>query len=434
MAFKIIQKQPSKEIIQKQPSKESTIGMDATYRIPAVSATGVAAELPGIFGDIAKTVNDLVAAPLTKHVFGLEPVSYEESPIGKLLPTTEQHKRNIEEAIPFLKPKNDVEKFSQNIATDTAGLFLPGRVLRMDRYAMTPFRSLGIATAANTAGKGTELWTGDKSKGDTVRNGTMLALSLLNPTSARNISQNLYRSAHNLLPQNATVNATNFIQRLTDLETRILRGRPRENLSASERFVLDNIDRFRNLSQNNQMNMQSLVAQRRSFNEELQRNLFELPDRATRARARELATEISHASRDAMRQYGQTNPQWWQFQQSADRAHGAISQSNYISRVLERFMRGRPEGLAHLFGIGIPAGIGGLISGPGAGASIAAYQAAKVGTRIVRSPELRNHYARVVAAAASDNPKLIHKELDELEKKIEKEQDKSKNKFKIIKR
>ena len=181
------------------------------------------------------------------------------------------------------------------------------------------------------------------------------------------------------------------------------------------------------------MNMQSLVAQRRSFNEELQRNLFELPDRATRARARELATEISHASRDTMRQYGQTNPQWWQFQQSADRAHGAISQSNYISRDLERFMRGRPEGLAHLLGIGIPAGIG-LINGPGAGASIAAYQAAKVGTRIVRSPELRNHYARVAAAAAADNPKLINKGLDDLEDKLEKEQDKSKNKFKIIKR
>ena len=54
---------------------------------------------------------------------------------------------------------------------------------------MTPFRSLGIATAANVAGTGTELWTGDKSKGDTVRNGTMLALSLLNPTSAKNIAK-----------------------------------------------------------------------------------------------------------------------------------------------------------------------------------------------------------------------------------------------------
>ena len=127
------------KIIQKQPSKESTIGMDATYRIPAVSATGVAAELPGIFGDIAKTVNDLVAAPLTKHVFGLEPVSYEESPIGKLLPTTEQHKRNIEEAIPFLKPKNKLEKFSQNIAEDTASLFLPGKIFKMGKYSHDSF-------------------------------------------------------------------------------------------------------------------------------------------------------------------------------------------------------------------------------------------------------------------------------------------------------
>ena len=421
------------KIVQKKPTKESTVGLDTAYRIPAVAATGAAAAIPGVFGDVAKTANDLIAAPLTKHVFGQEPVPYEKSTIGKLLPTTEQHKKTIEHAIPSLKPKNKLEEFSQNIAQDTASLFLPGQMFRMGRYAMTPMRSLGVATAANVAGTGTELWTGDKSKGDMVKSGSMLALSLLNPTSARNISQNLYTSAANLLPENATVNAGNFVNRLNNLEARILRGRPIENLAPSERFVLNQIDRFRNLSQNNQINMQSLVAQRRSFNEELQRGLFELPDRATRARARELSQEISHATRDTMRQYGTQNPQWLQYQEAADLSHGAIQQSNYISRILQNFMRGRPEGLAHLFGIGLPAGAA-AFSPLGAAAGLIGYQSAKLGTRIVRSRELRNHYARVVAAAAADNPKLIHKELDELEEKLEKQQDKSKNKFKIVKR
>lgn len=421
------------KIIQRQPTKESTIGIDTAYRIPALATTGVAAALPGVFGDIAKTANDLIAAPLTKHVFGQEPVPYEESTIGKFLPTTEQHKKTIEQAIPFLKPKNQLEEFSQNIAQDTASLFLPGKLFKMGGYALTPFRSLGIATAANTAGKGTELWTGDKSKGDMVKSGSMLALSLLNPTSANNISKNLYRSANNLLPQNATVNATNMTQRLTGLENRILKGRPIGNLASSEKFVIDQIEKFRNLIQNNQINMQSLVAQKRSLSEDLQKALFDLPERVTKARAKELAQEISHAARDTMRQYGKMNPQWLKYQEAADKTHGVIQQSNYMSRVLEKFMKGRPEALAHVFGIGIPAGLS-LVSGVGAGATLAGYQAAKLGTRIIKSPELRKHYAKVLGAAAADNPKLIHKEIDEFEKELQKEEDKSKNKFKIIKR
>lgn len=419
------------KIIQKQPPKESTIGLETAYRIPAVAATGVASAIPGVFGDIAKTVNDLLLNPASKKGLGRELPSYEQSTLGKILPTTAQHKKTIEKNIPFLKPKNHLEKFSQNIAEDTASLFLPGKYFKMGKYAFSPYRSLAIATSANIGGKGTELWTGDKSKGDMVKSGMMLFLSFLNPTYANNIKSNLFSSADNLLPQNATVPSISQMTKLNTLENKILQGRPAANVAASEKFVLDEINKFRKLDQNGQMNMRSLVAQKRSFNEELSNNLFELTDRSSKARARELATEISHATRDTMRQYGQTNPQWLKYQEAADKAHGAIAESNYISRILEKFMKGRPEGLAHLFGITLPTA-GAYFSPLGTGAAVSLYQATKIAARAVKSPELRKHYAKVVGAASADNPKLIHKELDELEDKLEKEQDKSKNKFKII--
>lgn len=421
------------KIIQKESTNEPSLDLESAYRIPALQAAGIAASLPGIFGDVAKTANDLIAVPLTKHVFGQESVPYEETAFGKLLPTTEQHKKTLEKNIPFLKPKNKLEEFSQNIAQDAASLFLPGGIFRMGRYAMTPLRSLGISIGANVAGTGTELWTSDKAKGNMVRGGTMLALSLFNPTTANNISSNLYRSARNSLPENAAVSGINLQARLNNLENRILQQRPIENLAPSERFVVDQINNFRNLIQNGQINMSALVGQRRSFNEILQRNLFELPDRTSRARARELAQEISHATRETMRQYGRQNPRWLQFQEGADEAHAAIQQSNYISRVLQNFMKGRPEGIAHAFGIGLPTA-GAFFSPLGSGTALGAYQAGKIMTRVIRSPELRRHYAKVIAAAAADNPKLINKELDQFEKKIEKEEDKSKNKFKIVKR
>jgi hypothetical protein len=419
------------KIVQKKPSKESTVGIETAYRAPVLAATGAAATLPGVFGDIAKGVNDLVAAPITKHVFRQKPVPYEETYIGKALPTTAQHKKTLEENIPFLKPKNKLEEFTQDIAMDTAALFLPGKAFKMGKYAFSPFRSLSIATAANTLGKGAELWTGDKSKGDMTKSGSMVVLSLLSPTSASNISQNLYKSAQNSLPANASTRSASLTNKLTNLENKILTGRPVQNLAPSEKFVIDQIDKFRNLEKNGRISIESLVAQKRSLNEELQKVLFDVPEKAAKSRARQLATEISNAAKGTMAEYGQQNPQWWKFQQAADQAYGAMAQSNYLSRVLEKFMRGRPEALAHVFGIGIPAGVG-MVSAPGAIGTLAAYQGTKLGTRIVKSPELRNHYAKVLGAAAADNPKLIHKELDELEEKIEKSEDKSKNKYKIL--
>jgi len=418
------------KIIKNAEPQESTYGAESLYRVPMQAVKGALTEAAGFAGDYAKTINDLLADPITKHGFGQETVPYEQTAIGKLLPTTEQHEGTINKEVPFLKPRNKLEEYAQDIGKDTAALFLPGRAFRMGRYAFSPMRSLGIAVGANTVGKGVELWSGDKEKGDMAKKGTMLALSLLNPTSAKNISQNLYQDAARALPQNATVNANNFMTRLNNLENRILQGRPPANVAPSERFVLNQIENFRNLVQNGQMSMRTLVAQKRSFNEELQRNLFELPDRASKARARELAQEISHATRDTMRQYGTNNPQWWQLQQSADQAHGAIQQSNFISNVLGKFMKGKPEALSHVFGIGIPAGVA-YGSTMGAGAILTGYQSAKIGWRMIHSPELRRHYARVLGAAAADNPTIVHKELDEFQEKLQEKEDKSKNKFKI---
>lgn len=421
---------PYKTIQEQEPKKDS-IGIETSYRIPALASSGIAATAAGMFGDIAKTVNDLIAAPLTKHVFGQEPVPYEQTHLGKILPTTAQHQKTLEENISFLKPKNKLERFFQDIAKDAASLYLPGKIFKMGRYAMTPLRSLGISTAANVAGAGTGLWTGDKSKGDMVKGGSMIALSLFNPTSAKNISQNLYQSANNILPANATVSSANQISRLNDLERKILQGRQAGNAAPSEKFVLDEIDKFKNLEKNGQINMRSLVAQNRSFNEERSKKIFELTDRASKARAKELAHEISHITKDTMKQYGKQNPKWLEYQEAADKAHSAIAQSNYISRLLEKFMKGRPEALAHIFGIGIPAGTA-YFTPIGASGGLAAYQAAKIGTRIIKSPELRNHYSKVLGAAAADNAKLVNKELDELEDKIEKDQPTPKSRYRIV--
>jgi hypothetical protein len=219
---------------------------------------------------------------------------------------------------------------------------------------------------------------------------------------------------------------------LNSLSNKILQGRPGSNVAPSEKFVLDEIDKFKSLINNNRINMSSLVAQKRSFNEELQNNLFKLTDKASRTRAKTLAKQISHDVRDTMQEYGKANPEWWKYQSSADEAFGAIEQSNYISRILQKYLHGKSSALTHLFGVGIPSASAHLTGPFATSIGVTAYIASKLGHRVLRSKALKTHYAKVIAAAATDNPKIIHKKIDELEQAIKEDEKKKPGKYKKV--
>lgn len=417
-------------LLPETPQPAAMGSVEKAGRIGLQGVSGAAAALPGFAGNTMKAINDWVAAPISKALTGSS-VPYEETTIGKVLPTTEQHKKNLEEGIPYLKPRNKIEKFSRDLSSDAAELFLPGKAFKMGGYAFSPVRSLAISLAANLAGEGTTQFTGDEKKGQMVKSGTMMFLSLFNPTSAKNVVSNLYNKAEAALPQQATHSAASLLTRLSELENKILKGRSPQVVAGSEKFVLDEINKVRSLVQGGRINIPALRAQKRSFNEELGKSLFNIANRGEKARARELAQGIGHAMKDTMKQYGTQNPKWWKLQQSADTAASAMYKSNYVSRVLEKFMKGRPEDMAHAFGIAVPAA-GAYFSPAGALVTTLGYQTAKLGTRIAKSKDLAKHYAKVTAAALSENPKLINKELDEFQSKIEKEEKKRKNKYKLL--
>lgn len=404
------------KLLPEEP-KEPTLTPESAIRIPAQMAASALATAPGVFGDTLKTLDALVAAPISKLIHG-ESTPYEQTPIGKAIPTTKQHRETLEKSFPYLKPKNPLEKFAGNIASDTASMYLGGRIAGAGKYGMSPARSLGVSMAGNGVGELVGDLTGDPSKGDIAKSATMVGLSLFSPMTAKKAANESYSQAASKLPSSAEENASSLSSYLRNLENKILQGRPRGNVSPSEEFVLKEADKFRALIDQGKVSIPQLVAQKRSFNETLQNHLFNIPNRSERARAKELAKGINWAARDTMKQYGKTNPDWWKLQSQADQAHGAIAESNFVSRVLGNYMKGRPEGLAHLLGIGAPVGIG-LASTGGAAGAMGAYQAAKLGMRIWNSPLLREHYAKVVGAALSKNPKQINEALDNLQKEPE---------------
>lgn len=421
MAFKLLSDSP----------KESSFNKESIHRLPSQAAAGALSALPGFAGNIGEFINETVARPVTGAITGKRTLPYEETYLGKILPTTATHKKRLEEAIPYLKPKNKIEKFVNDISTDTAELFLPGKVLKAGKYAMSPLRSLGVSVAANTLGELTHQYTGDEKKAALAKGGTMLMLSLFNKPKAESIASDLYKKAQSILPANAATNATRLETNLNNLKSNILKGRKPRDAAGSEKFVLDEADKVLRQIQNGQVNVNTLVAAKRSLNENLQKFVFESSDKSARAGARKLAKRINGEISGAMEQYGQTNPEWWSQQKSADQAFGAINQSNYISRLLERFTKGRPEGLAHLFGATGQLATS-LVSGPAAIGGFSIYQGYKLMHRIIKSPELRKHYAKVLFSSLTENPKIINKEVEDLQNSLEKDRGKKGHKYKIL--
>ncbi len=421
MAYKLLPDEPA----------ESNFDINSTHRLPAQAVSGALAAVPGFVGNILKPINDYAVGPLTSSITGNPSVPYEETHLGKAIPTTATHKKNLQEGIHYLKPKNKVEKFASDLGTDAAELYLPGKALKAGQYALSPLKSLGISIVGNGLGEATTQYTGDQSKGDLVKNGSMLALSLFSKPKAEAIAGQEYAKAQKLLPATATEKATKLETKLNDLKNTVLKGRQPGDLSASEKFTLDEADKVLRQIKNGEVNIDTLVAAKRSLNENLQKFIFETPDKTAKAGARKLASSIVGDIKDTLEDYGKTNPEWLKLQKGADQAFGSIQQSNRISRYLEPFLKGRPEGIAHILGGAATLGAN-LISGPLAVGSFAGYQGVKLLQRVWQSPVLRRHYGQVISAAAKENPKLLQNALDVFQNDIQKDDAKTKGGYKII--
>lgn len=410
MAFKILPEE----------DKPSSLNAESLHRLPAQAAKGIVSQAIGLPGDVASVLN-IPAGYISEKVTGQKAVPYEETQLNKIFPTSVQHKNNLEEGIPYLKPKNKIESFVSEVTSDATGLALPGGLLTRAGLRGTPaLRGLYSSLAANIAGEGTTQFTGDPELGSKVKTGAMLLTSLFNKPTAQAEVANQYQRADRLLPANATTDATRLEGRLTGLRNRVLQGRQPADLAPSEAFVIDEADTILRQIQNGQISVPTLRAALRSLNERLQQAVFQAPNRATRTRARALATEINQASNQTLAQYGQTNPEWWRAFSSAQNAFGTMQQSNFISRFIQNNVTGNAatHGLLQALGVSSAAATG-----------IVPYMASKIIYQISHDPTLARHYARIVASASAENAPLMNKEIKKLDQELEKKS--SKSKFRI---
>lgn len=399
-----------------------TVGKEG-LRHGARTLSNVATRAVGLPGDIFSLVNQFIAKPISKGITGEEGVSYEETALGKILPTTETHRKGLESKTgEYLKPQNKIEKFADDVIEDTALLLNPSQLIakgakRAPKLMKTFFKSLG----ANVAGESVKQIAGSETAGDITKLGSLFFLSVLDqPAAAKQVS-NLYKEAESKIPANAKTNARNLSRNLDNLEKTITKQRPRENLSPAEKFVVDQTDKVKNLIKNYEIPVDQAIAQKRSLNQELSTLYKEVPKLGDQKRVRGLAKQINSYLNQALKQYGDSNPQFYKPYKEADQAFGTLARSNFISHWVDKNVLHSPAtaGLLHLFGPVAKVSAKALIP----------YQAAKLGYRIAKSPTLAKIYGNALKAAAKEDAKTFNKYLKELDQNLQSEENKDQFEF-----
>ncbi len=420
MAYELLEEESPQQNIALSLGQEG-------LRHGARTASNIATRAVGLPGDVFSLLNQFIAKPVSKKITGQEGLPYEETLLGKAIPTTESHRKGLESISgEYLKPKNKIEKFADDIAEDTALLLNPAGLvtkgLKGGKVVKSFFKSLG----ANLAGETATQVSGSETAGGLTKLGSLLFLSLMDqPAAAKQVGK-LYGEAESKLPSNATSNAVSLNKKIDSLEKQITKGRPLENLSPPEKFVIDQSGKIKNLIQNGEINVEQAIAQKKSLYKELGTLYKEVPKHTEQKTVKNLAKKLGSYINQTVEEYGKKNPKFYKDYKKADEAFGTLAQSNFLTNWIGNNIVQHPltTGLLHIFGAPI-----GAIAGTATGA-IVPYQAAKLGYRISKSPTLAKIYANTVKAAVKEDAKAFNKYLKDLDNELQEEE--SEDKFEFV--
>lgn len=393
----------------------------------ARTASNVATRTVGLPGDIFSLINEFIAKPTSKLITGEEGKPYEETLLGKALPTTETHRQGLEEKTgEFLKPKNKIEKFADDVIEDAALIINPSKLVSpVVKKGSHIFRSLAKSIGANFVGETAKEIGANETGAMATKAGALFLLSVMDQKSAAKQVSDLYRKAESKISPTTTTNASTLSSDINTLERSITKGRPIENLSPPEKFVVDQVNKVKNLISNGEISIEQAIAQKRSINRELATLYKEVPKLADQKNVKHLAKQLSGFLNKTIGQYGKKHPEFYKNYKNADQAYGTLAGSNFISRWIDNNVVQHPAttGLLHILGVPL-----GNVAVAGTGAIIP-YQAIKLGYRISKSPTLAKIYGNTIKAAAKEDAKAFNKYLKQLDEGLEEEEAEDRYKF-----
>lgn len=408
---------PFKLLSDEEPTEEKETLTSQVARGTARTASRIGEQIAGAPGDIFSLVNEYIAKPATEYITGEKGVPYEETQLGKLLLTTQEHKRRTQKSFgEVVKPKNDVEKFIDNVVQDATAIAIPGPKGNIGKNI---FSSLAKATGANLVGEEIKDLTKDEQKSAYGKMGTLFLLSMVDKPRAAESVAKLYSPLQEKVQKLSPVSAETLENNLTNLKNKMLKG----TQAPSEQFVINEVDAVLSKIKDGKISPEELWATKRSLNEKLSKVLFDIPNKGDQQRARKLAKGITYELKETLSETKKQDPKFYKDLQRADKAFETISKSNFVANYIEENLRYTPmtSNLLHIFGPNV---------GGGFATAVLPYQTMKILYRVSKSPELSRHYLKALSAAGMEDAAILNREMKKLDQGLEKQE--KKQRFKIV--
>ena len=411
------------EFVEDELSQETS--PESALRHVTRTASNIGTRAAGIPGDILSLAQKYITAPITRKLTGSSnELPYEESTLGKILPTTEMHRKGIENVLGgYVKPQNEVEKFADDVIEDAALLLSPGKLANSAKKIQNGVKQLYKSIGANVLGKTVEGISNSTEAGNYTKSGALLTLALFDKDAAAKQIGKMYQQAEALLPEGAKIDAVKLEKNIASLEHKITRGRPISNLSAPEKFVIDQTDKVKELIKDGDVSIEQLLAQKRSLNQELSSLFKDFPTKGEQKTIKNMAKQVNGYLNEAIEKYGKTNPEFYKLQKDADQAFGTIAQSNFIGNWVSKLPITKSfatHGLSEVFGSTLATKVA---------AAALPYQATKLIYRMRKSPVLREIYTKSLKAAAEENTVAFTKYAKQLDEALQKEESQDEYEF-----
>lgn len=331
---------------------------------------------------------------------------------SQLFPTQKQTREFTKTLFGDLfEPKNEVEEKLGETFGEFVSLVFPflGPIKAKKAFL--------LATGANAAKEtGEYLGYSDKTS-NLMKFGTYVLGAFIHPKWAQNFYRKAYKSASEVLPQNAKVSTQSLVPKLDELE----KGLRKAGISSADSPALKQIENLRGEMQGALMPVDSLVAFKKKINIARGDIFKQLEGNKSGIKTANRNMEnVSKAADDALELYAKQNPTWGKFHREANNAFAATKNSERAAKFLKSKL---PKiGITH---VGLSALLGhfvGLktaaIGGASAVAAAPVYIAAQTLNKIMRSAPLRKEYFRLLQESARGNLFAVEKSARALDKSL----------------
>lgn len=414
--------QPFQKAFEKKKMLEEESNTDWLLRGLARTAKDIGSVVGGSVGDLRDIAEFLTSA--LPEMPGREE-RIEKNPLlkygKKFLKSVVPNSQDIDEFANemtggYTEPKTKGEKFGSEVVKTIASRKLVGGSNRATPFARAAV-DVGVPLAGELAKEATGYFTDTPTKKEAAKLGTMVMFDLLLGVpygSTRNYTQQLTNRAEQSIP-----NGHRALSHPQDLRTSLAQQRTqltRGGRNATHDPALRRIDEAIDFIDNGTMTRDRAYRLRGDISREvLGRGGYELYGNEAATASRHLQ-QVRRELTNGMYRDATANryPNFIEYDTSARRAYRVFQDSNRISNYIKRNYGDPVKSL--LVKSLVYSGVSASTAATG-GASLAAYQGAKLVDRMIRSPELADLYAHTIRAASQNNALEMKKYLKKLDEK-----------------